>query len=362
MRLITGVLASWLIWSTQPVFADLNPPRWERVETGVGDTAFVSLAVDPSAPNRIFVASRSTLYDSSDGGRNWQERFRVPASAMIRRVAAQMHEPPALLVATDQGLYGSFDGGAQWSRVFRGAGEGEAGCVYVAFHPTLEDRVLLATRGGLFVSSDRGRHWQEVSVPPAARSVVHFAFDSTEPDRVYLLAAGGLFAGSLTGGRWEQRLSVLGAEETAVEEPAAVEPSQTAEENGSLRRLSAIAIDPTHPATIYVGTKLGVFKSTDGAQSWTATTQGLTVLYVQSLVLDPNRPEVLYAGTNGGIFKTTDGAQRWTPVAPETMRFAIRGLAVDPQTPTTVFAATESGLFVSREAGASWQQVSLEPR
>lgn len=68
--------------------------------------------------------------------------------------------------------------------------------------------------------------------------------------------------------------------------------------------VTALAIDPVTPATLYAGTESGVFKSTDGGGSWSAFNAGLTAPYVYALTVDPVTPAILYAGTNhGGVFE-----------------------------------------------------------
>ena len=71
----------------------------------------------------------------------------------------------------------------------------------------------------------------------------------------------------------------------------------------------ALAIDPVAPATLYAGTDSGgVFKSTNGGESWTAVNAGLTNTTVLALAIDPSAPATLYAGTfGGGVFKSSNG-------------------------------------------------------
>jgi len=69
-----------------------------------------------------------------------------------------------------------------------------------------------------------------------------------------------------------------------------------------------LAIDPVTPTTLYAGTERnGVFKSTDGARSWSAANAGLpTSTSGIILALDPGTPTTLYAGTDGsGVFAIT---------------------------------------------------------
>jgi len=73
--------------------------------------------------------------------------------------------------------------------------------------------------------------------------------------------------------------------------------------------VSALAIDPATPATLYAGTwGGGVFKSTNGGESWSAVNTGLTNTDVRALAIDPDTPATLYAGTwGGGVFSIQQG-------------------------------------------------------
>jgi hypothetical protein len=59
-------------------------------------------------------------------------------------------------------------------------------------------------------------------------------------------------------------------------------------------------IDPTTPATLYAGTERGVFKSSDGAASWTRLTDSSAGL----LAIDSTTPATLYAEIDFRLFKS----------------------------------------------------------
>lgn len=71
------------------------------------------------------------------------------------------------------------------------------------------------------------------------------------------------------------------------------------------RYISALAIDPHTPATLYAGTSSsGVFMSVNGGETWSAINSGLTETNMSALAIDPQTPSTLYAGTTGGaVFK-----------------------------------------------------------
>ena len=72
------------------------------------------------------------------------------------------------------------------------------------------------------------------------------------------------------------------------------------------RYISALAIDPHTPATLYAGTSSsGVFMSVNGGETWSAINSGLTETYMSALAIDPQTPSnTLCRGTTGGaVFK-----------------------------------------------------------
>jgi hypothetical protein len=65
----------------------------------------------------------------------------------------------------------------------------------------------------------------------------------------------------------------------------------------------ALIIDPDTPTTVYAGTHAGIFKSVNGAGSWTPVNTGLSNTFVNALAIDPSTPATVYAGTNGGAWQ-----------------------------------------------------------
>ncbi len=143
-----------------------------------------------------------------------------------------------------------------------------------------------------------------------------------------------------------------------------------------------LAIDPTTPSSLYVGTSSnGAFKSTDGAMSWQPVTGDLPTT-VQALVTNGGMPNMLLAGAlncegtgncRGGMFESTDGGSNWRAVNPDlTISIAAHAVdpagpsaltvAIDPRTPTTLYAGTSDlgaggAVFKSTDTGTSWHNV-----
>ena len=119
----------------------------------------------------------------------------------------------------------------------------------------------------------------------------------------------------------------------------------------------AVAIDPVTSTTLYAGTSdRGVLKF-DGGVTWSAT--GLNAV-VQALMTDPGTPGTLYAVTDTGAFKSTNAGAGWSPIGPANAR--VQALAIDPlssTTTTTVYAGVSDGVYQSLDGGLNWAPIGL---
>ncbi len=129
----------------------------------------------------------------------------------------------------------------------------------------------------------------------------------------------------------------------------------------------ALAIDPATPSTLYAGTAAsggGVYKSTDGGDSWAGAGAGLPGLEVYALAVDPAAPSTVYCGTlDGGVYKSTDGGENWTGTFVGIDYGRIAALAIDPTVTSTLYAGaayagTGGGVYKSTDGGDSWTAIN----
>lgn len=78
---------------------------------------------------------------------------------------------------------------------------------------------------------------------------------------------------------------------------------------------------------------------------------GLNEVTVQALLVAPSSLGTLYAGTTVGVYKSTDGGNHWTAIW---CWGQVRALAIDPSTPVSIYAGTENGVFKSANGGTDW--------
>jgi len=236
-----------------------------------------------------------------------------------------------------------------------------------------------ATGGGLWKTVDGGTEWFPVTDGQVTSSSVGaVAVAETNPDIVYIGMGEVQLRGSITQGDGVYKTTDggktwrhLGLEET--------------------QAVARIRIHPTNPDIVYVAAlghpygdnpERGVFKSTDGGNTWKKTLFVSEKAGAVDLIIDRNNPNVLYASTwqvyrkawkmwGGGpdckLWKSTDGGETWSdltknPGMPEGPIGKI-GVTVSPADSNRVWAiveANEGGVFRSDDAGKTWTRTNDE--
>jgi serine/threonine protein kinase len=148
--------------------------------------------------------------------------------------------------------------------------------------------------------------------------------------------------------------------------------------NGGLA-LHTIVLDPSDNQRIYVAISAGgVYRTTDGGRSWTAQNRGIRAMFlpdkypefgqcVHKIAIHPARPERLFLQNHWGLYRSDNGAESWTDIAngvPSDFGFAV---LMHPRNPDCVyivpvesdeFRCTCDGrlrVYRTRNGGASWE-------
>ncbi len=150
-------------------------------------------------------------------------------------------------------------------------------------------------------------------------------------------------------------------------------------------RTLCLAINPLDTNILWAGSASGgLWKSTTagrGAEAWQRVETGFPVLGVSAIALDPSNPDIIYVGTGEvynlensapnvafrttrgtygiGILKSTDGGATWSKSLDWSygQLRGVQDIKINPLRPATVFAATSEGLLRSYDAGATWLKV-----
>ena len=351
---------------------------WQLARLGLGEAA-QALAADPSRPAVLYAASTGAVWKSADGGGTWSRASSFADPVILLATDAG----GAVYVATTATLFRSTDGAASF-RALPPAPFVPAAGLRLAAGPG-PGTLLAATSAGLFRTLNGGISWQPLNHGLRGLAVVSLAVDPRDASAVYAGVTTGLLVGRHRDAAWSPRFAGLGLIQP-VEAPylLAVDPAGSGTIYRSLlfslsrsfdggRRwhdlavpnrclvVSALALDPSSPRTVYVGGDNGdagcqerdlAFKSTDGGNTWTT----LALAAVNGIDVDPSSPETVYALADG-LKKSTDGGTTWSSAdagLPPQVIDSLSSLAIDPQSSTTLYAGANSALFKSTDGGGSW--------
>ncbi|MGH8403137.1 MAG: WD40/YVTN/BNR-like repeat-containing protein, partial [Gammaproteobacteria bacterium] len=156
--------------------------------------------------------------------------------------------------------------------------------------------------------------------------------------------------------------------------------------------IGAIAVAPSDPKVIYVGTGEsdirntlltgnGLYKSSDAGKTWAHT--GLDDTHIISrIVVDPTNPDIVYVAAMGhvfasnperGVYKSTDGGKTWKKILYVNDETGAIDLVMDPRDPKILYAALwqayrrhwtfssggpGSGIYESTDGGGNWKNIS----
>lgn len=142
-------------------------------------------------------------------------------------------------------------------------------------------------------------------------------------------------------------------------------------------RITAFAIHPTNTSIMFAGNPGGgLFKTTDGGQTWNPVFDAHPAQSIACITFDPANSNIIYVGTGdpdtpftafvgNGVYKSTDGGQTWTNIGLTQMGI-ISEVVVNPTNSNVLYAAamgtpmqrdTNRGVYKSTNGGASWTQV-----
>jgi photosystem II stability/assembly factor-like uncharacterized protein len=158
--------------------------------------------------------------------------------------------------------------------------------------------------------------------------------------------------------------------------------------------IGAVAIQQSNPDVIWVGTGegnprnslnggYGIFKSLDGGKTWTS--MGLEqTRHIHRVIIDPTNPNVVYVGAIGspwgehterGVYKTTDGGETWNKILYANTKTGVADLVMDPKNPNKLMAALwehkrdpwffnsggeGSGVYITYDGGKNWKKITSE--
>ena len=234
-----------------------------------------------------------------------------------------------------------------------------------------------STGGGVYKTEDAGTSWTNISdgqipvpsigaitVAPSDENVIYVGTGSAEP-RGNTSPGRGMYRSTDAGKTW----GAIGLEQAG--------------------QIGRVVVHPDDPDVVFVAAlgnlfgrneERGVFRSSDGGESWDKVLYINDSTGVVDVAMDPSNPRILFAtawraqrlpwtmisgSMDGGIYRSKDGGDTWQKLAVglPTGLFGKAGVTVSPANPDRVWAIIEAegeagGVYRSDNGGDAWRQLT----
>jgi photosystem II stability/assembly factor-like uncharacterized protein len=297
-----------------------------QIQPGASDTLFASAELSVGVQGIEFDKVEGVLYKTTNGGASWTKILQD--SSLFRWMCINPSDPQRMTVfsgifdrealnTAGKGVLKTTDGGNTWAT----ANQGIQGSLFVggmSMHPTSIPTVLIGT----------GNYTQN---------------NPTNP--IY----GGVFLTTNSGSSWTR---VLGPQN----------PQQPGDPDNVF---TAAAYSRSNPSIAYAANAVAFYKSTDGGQTWPFRYTGangapygppnVRAGIPIEVTVDRDDPNIVFVNNyGGGVFKSSDGAQTWQVLGTGYTGAEIHRMAVDPHSRSSILVTGRSGPFKSTDAGADW--------
>ena len=357
------------IWRSTDGGTSFAPVSDSQVDLAVGSIAFA-----PSDPQIVYAGMGDTagylgsgLLRSTDAGQTWVRvsNSTLPAPGTISRIAVDPTNPNRVYVAQysalsgasvfSSGFFVSSDGGVSFSRTFVGLPRD------LVRHPTDPNILYLsATRwdggspntGGVWKSTNKGATWTRIHTSSFASTTnIKVAVTPAAPESVYVLSAGGGNA----------------AVEVSTDGGTMWTPRGTSFDKGQIGYNCYLFVHPTDVSTIYVGTR-DLWRTTDGGANYTNVTNNFSLTGSYSptqsrshpdqhhFYISPSNPDIFYLANDGGLSRTTNGGTSFTSLNGTLGLTMFVSLAVHPSASLRTYGGTQDNGSQRRINDTGWDE------
>jgi len=284
--------------------------NWDENSNLTVDIFHIQLMVDPTDSLKLYASAYpGGVFKSIDGGQSWTESNFGMATVEIDDPNHQGYYAFAIAPSKPDllylglygcGMYKSEDGSGTW-RPINGLGQTMRGKPITALvvDPDNANIVYVATEDSIYRTIDGGLHWSAFNNDLYSHDIRTIAMGR---DKTLYAGSRGyeLFSCKKNNTAWYQvnAFGKFGSDWSVWDRP--------------LYQYTSLLFHPINPEVIYIGTfPAGIYKSTDGGNSWLEKNVGWTNDGAFTLVFHPENPQIIYAGTYNGVNRSIDGGAHW---------------------------------------------------
>jgi photosystem II stability/assembly factor-like uncharacterized protein len=362
--------------------AQFQELRWRLAGPFRGGRVLAVTGV-PGQPEHFYFGSvNGGVWETRDAGRTWQPIFDDQPIGSIGAIAVAPSNPSVIYAGSGEadmrsdisqgnGMYRSSDAGKTWARI--GLVDSQQ-IARIRVHPMNPDVVYVAALGhpygpnaerGVFRSRDGGRTWQRVLSRNNDNDTgaVDVTFEPGNPDVLYAAL-------------WQTRRT-----------PWSVYPPSNGPGSGIFKSTDGgdswtelrgngfpekpgrigIAVAPTEPKRVYAivdAAEGGLYRSDDGGAHWMQASKDTRIWsrgwYFGQIEVEPDDADVVYS-SNINLYRSGDGGKTFVPVKGAPGGDDYHALWIDPQQPARRIIGVDQGAAVSVNGGATWSSWYNQP-
>ena len=296
---------------------------WSYINTGFNALSVSALTLDPTNHNIIYMGTGEIsmyyrpligtqgarasygmgILKSTDGGLTWMQTgliWTFPEITAVQKIVINPENTQTIYAATSEGVYKSSDGGNSWTQ-----SNNILMAMDVVISPN-DTSTLFSSHGnmnsspnpGLYQTTNAGGSWFKLTagLPATDFGKTALTISLSQPSILYASIvnaatskAHGLYKSTDNGINW-----------------TLVNSTNYLGDLGWYANV--VAVHPTNPDTAYSG-GIDIYKSTNGGENLNKISSGSVHVDQHAIAFDPTNPRVMYFGTDGGVYKTTNGGQ-----------------------------------------------------
>jgi len=347
---------------------------WRNIGPDRGGRSIAVSGVPGRPQEAYFGATGGGLWKTENGGEDWRPvtDFQI-TSASVGAVAVSQSNPDLVFIGMGEtcirgnimpgdGMYRSRDGGETWTHVgFRTVDAVSK----IRIHPTNPDIVYAALFGkysvpseerGVYKSTDGGDSWERILFRDANTGAVDLVIDPNDPDVIYaaMWEAYRKEYQMSSGGPGSGMFKSTDGGETWTE--LTRNPGMPSEGVVGRIGLSVSGADSDRVYALFEHDQGGLYRSDDGGESWALINDDRAIrqraFYYTHVFADPVDRDVVYL-QNTTFFRSEDGGESYDRISNGT-HGDFHDLWIDPDDPSHLVVANDGGGAVSFETGQGW--------
>ena len=388
MRFTITAIFSTLIFSVVFTHAQTfdakyyNSMQWRCIGPHRGSRTVGAVGV-PSQPNVFYIGvNNGGVWKTNDFGRTWKPIFDDQPTGSVGDVVVAPSNPDVIYVGSGEGLqrpdlcvgdgiYKSTDGGKTWSNMGLKDAQQIGG---LAIDPTNENRLFVAALGhpyganeerGVYRTIDGGKTWDKVLYKDENTGAIQVTIDPNNPNIVYADMWAGR-QGPWENGAWNGSESGLYKSTDGGNTWKKLTAGLPTTEQGLTRIGFCVAPSNSNRlyATVDAGKYGGIYRSDDAGESWRlidadARLWGRGTDFAE-VKADPKNADIVYSA-NVVTWKSVDGGKTWAAFRGAPGGDDYHRIWINPNDPAIILIASDQGAIITVNGGETFSSWYNQP-